>query len=243
MSRPASSPRSPRRSFDEPLRREQGRRNGGVDVDDGHGGAGLQHRVESGLSASAPSVAHRGGNAYHRGWNEPGDDRGQGPFPSCEDEVDFRTTRFGPPNGRKEPVEPRDAHVVRSDDANPQRQKDSPCFLGERHVAGARGEDGDDAASISSAERARDPNQTAVGQESHPGMRPRGGLPGSEGATLGRGRPGNERSEVPFGEGFHDLEKVVDALSFPKNDLGYSRPTRPFPVQPSKVLDPKRPWL
>src|SRR5208283_2321644 len=163
------------------------------------------------------------------------------PFPAGEDEIDLGLPLLEPVDDREQPVETRDADVVRPNDPNPELEQDGPRLLRQHHVARAAGQDRHYPSAVARTERADEPNDPVVGEELQTRPGPGSGTPGPQRTELsGRGSR-DERPELAIGERFEDAEQLVHALALPENDLGNSDPTSAVPVQPCEMANPERP--
>jgi len=218
---------------------EERRRDGGIDVDDGERGAGLEHRAQRRLAAAATAVTDGRGNAHDRGRNEPRDHRRESAFPSREYQVDLGMVGLESVNRRQEPVKARHSDVVLTYDPNPEFPQNGTRFLGEGHVAGPRGDDGRHAPAIAWPEGPRESHGTTPGEELERPPVARGRQPRAERPKLCGGRARDERTRSPGRERSENLEQVVDALAFPKDDLGNPDPPGAVAVQLCEVPDAK----
>jgi hypothetical protein len=227
----------PRRPFGESLRREEGRRNGRIDVDHGEGGARLQHGVQRRLPVSPSAVSHRSRDSDHRGVHQTRNDGRKRALPAGEHEVDLWSVSLQPPESGEKPVKPGDPDVVGPNDPEAQFAQNSLGLFGEGHVARSGGDDRDDPVAIPGTERASESNKTVVGEESQP-RRPAGGrAPSAERSNLRGGRPRDEGSEPPVRECFDDRNQVLYGLSLPQNYLGHPDAMPPLAVEPGEVPD------
>jgi hypothetical protein len=227
-------------AFREPLRGEERRRDGGIDVDHREWGAGLEHGVQRRLPVAAPTVADRGGDSHDQGRHEPGDHRGEGTFPTREHEVDLRPIRLQPMHGGEETMKSGDTHIVRPDDVDAELEEDGSRLFREWDIARSRGEDRRHAVAVSPAERPGKADDTAAGEEPKARTGPARGAPRLECPELCPRGPRNEGAQMAFGKGANDAEQVLHAFSLAQDHLGNPDPTCPVSVETRVVPDVQR---